>query len=55
MSPRRHYKKNASAMKMLGAMLATLRRAAGHSQASLSRHVGAQEETIASIEQGRRP
>jgi DNA-binding XRE family transcriptional regulator len=55
-SPRqRHYKKNASAMKMLGAVLATLRRAAGHSQASLSRHVGAQEETIASIEQGRRP
>lgn len=56
MSPRgRRYKKNASAMKMLGAILATLRKAAGHSQASLSRHVGAQEETLASIEQGRRP
>ncbi|WP_327354254.1 helix-turn-helix domain-containing protein [Streptomyces sp. NBC_01304] len=50
----RPYQKNASAMKMLGSILATLRRAADHTQESLSEHVGAEPETIASIEQGRR-
>lgn len=55
MSPRKRPKKNASAMKMLGAQLAALRRAAGHTQRSLGERVAADEETIASIEQGRRP
>ncbi len=41
-------------MKMLGAQLAALRRAAGYTQRSLSERVATDEETIASIEQGRR-
>ncbi len=41
-------------MKMLGAQLAALRRAAGYTQRSLGERVAADEETIASIEQGRR-
>ncbi|MGW0551423.1 helix-turn-helix domain-containing protein [Streptomyces altiplanensis] len=55
MSPRKRPKKNASAMKMLGAQLAAFRRAAGYTQRSLGERIGADEETIASIEQGRRP
>ncbi|WP_326610986.1 helix-turn-helix domain-containing protein [Streptomyces scopuliridis] len=56
MNPRKHpRKKNASAMKMLGAQVATFRRAAGYTQRSLGERVVADEETIASIEQGRRP
>lgn len=56
MDPRkRPRKKNASAMKLLGAQLATFRRAAGYTQRSLGERVVADEETIASIEQGRRP
>ncbi|MET9862761.1 helix-turn-helix transcriptional regulator [Streptomyces smyrnaeus] len=46
--------KNASAMKMVGQLLANYRRAAGYTQRSLARLVCAEEETIASIEQGRR-
>lgn len=42
-------------MKMLGAQLAAFRRAAGYTQRSLGERIGADEETIASIEQGRRP
>lgn len=42
-------------MKMLGAQLAALRRAAGYTQRSLAERVVTDEETIASIEQGRRP
>ncbi|GAA2972424.1 helix-turn-helix transcriptional regulator [Streptomyces enissocaesilis] len=41
-------------MKMLGAQLAAFRRAAGYTQRSLGERIGADEETIASIEQGRR-
>ncbi|MGW7409279.1 helix-turn-helix domain-containing protein [Streptomyces sp. NPDC054833] len=48
-------KKNLSAMKMLGAQLATARRAAGFTQRSLAERLMVDEETIASIEQGRRP
>ncbi|MFB6978659.1 helix-turn-helix domain-containing protein [Streptomyces scopuliridis] len=56
MNPRKHpRKKNASAMKMLGAQVAAFRRAGGFTQRSLSERVVADEETIASIEQGRRP
>jgi transcriptional regulator with XRE-family HTH domain len=56
MDPRkRPRKKNASAMKLLGAQLAAFRRAAGYTQRSLGERVVADEETIASIEQGRRP
>lgn len=56
MNPRKHpRKKNASAMKMLGAQVAAFRRAAGYTQRSLGERVIADEETIASIEQGRRP
>ncbi|MFE0760787.1 helix-turn-helix domain-containing protein [Streptomyces smyrnaeus] len=46
--------KNASAMKMVGQLLANYRRAAGYTQRSLARLVCAEEETVASIEQGRR-
>ncbi|WP_369235420.1 Scr1 family TA system antitoxin-like transcriptional regulator [Streptomyces sp. R21] len=48
-------RKNASAMKMLGAQVAALRRAAGYTQRSLAERALVDEETIASIEQGRRP
>ncbi|MBQ0867644.1 helix-turn-helix transcriptional regulator [Streptomyces sp. RK75] len=41
-------------MKMVGQLLANYRRAAGYTQRSLARLVCAEEETVASIEQGRR-
>jgi DNA-binding XRE family transcriptional regulator len=47
-------RKNASAMKMVGGLLGTFRKAAGHTQRSLAHEVLVDEETIASIEQGRR-
>ncbi|MEE1798191.1 Scr1 family TA system antitoxin-like transcriptional regulator [Streptomyces sp. NPDC101062] len=47
--------KNASVMKMLGAQVAAFRRAAGHTQKSLAALVILDEETIRSIERGRRP
>ncbi|MGW7256912.1 helix-turn-helix domain-containing protein [Streptomyces sp. NPDC054834] len=47
--------KNLSTMRMLGAQLQTVRKAAGYTQRSLGEAVLADEETIASIEQGRRP
>ncbi|MFF7130577.1 Scr1 family TA system antitoxin-like transcriptional regulator [Streptomyces sp. NPDC008240] len=47
-------RKNQSAMRMLGRQLATARRAAGLSQSGLSAALNINEETIASIEQGRR-
>ncbi|MFC3576995.1 DUF5753 domain-containing protein [Streptomyces yaanensis] len=47
-------KKNFSAMKMLGVQLSTARRMAGYTQRSLGDAVMLDEETIASIEQGRR-
>ncbi|MFD7342090.1 Scr1 family TA system antitoxin-like transcriptional regulator [Streptomyces violascens] len=49
-----HPRKNASAMRMVGAQLACFRRAAGYTQRALAELVCAELETIASIEQGRR-
>jgi transcriptional regulator with XRE-family HTH domain len=46
--------RNGSAAKMLGAQLATFRRAAGYTQESLAERAAIGAETIASIEQGRR-
>ncbi|MGX1368276.1 transcriptional regulator with XRE-family HTH domain [Streptomyces canus] len=46
--------KNLTSMKMLGRQLGTARRAAGHTQIALAGLVRVDEETIASIEQGRR-
>jgi transcriptional regulator with XRE-family HTH domain len=54
MPPRNRRRKNASAMKMLGAQVAALRRAAGLTQRQLAERLRVDEETIASIEQGRR-
>ncbi|MER6706923.1 helix-turn-helix domain-containing protein [Streptomyces fumanus] len=48
-------RRNASAMKMVGALLALYREAAGHTQRSLSEVFNISEQQIASIEQGRRP
>ncbi|MFC9848511.1 Scr1 family TA system antitoxin-like transcriptional regulator [Streptomyces sp. NPDC060223] len=48
-------KKNLSAMRMVGAQMQTARRAAGYTQRTLGEAVLADEESIASIEQGRRP
>lgn len=55
MNSRKRSRKNASAMKMVGAQLAVLRRAAGFTQRTLAERAQVDEETIASIEQGRRP
>ncbi|SNX63106.1 helix-turn-helix protein [Streptomyces sp. TLI_55] len=46
--------KNLTSMKMLGKQLGAARRAAGYTQSALGTLVGLDEETIASIEQGRR-
>ncbi|MET9544672.1 helix-turn-helix transcriptional regulator [Streptomyces sp. NPDC006627] len=54
-SPRRRSRRNASAMRMVGALLAIHREAAGYTQKSLAEHFVVGEEQIASIEQGRRP
>lgn len=48
-------RKNASAMRMLGAQVAAFRRAEGYTQRSLAESLLVDEETVASIEQGRRP
>jgi DNA-binding XRE family transcriptional regulator len=48
-------KKNPTTMRMLGAQLQVIRKAAGYTQRTLGEAVLADEETIASIEQGRRP
>lgn len=53
--PRSRSRRNASAMKMVGALLATFREAAGHTQRSLGEQFVVSEQQIASIEQGRRP
>ncbi|NGO49148.1 helix-turn-helix domain-containing protein [Streptomyces ureilyticus] len=55
MNSRKRSRKNASAMRMVGAQLAVLRRAAGFTQRTLAERALVDEETIASIEQGRRP
>lgn len=49
--PRR---KNQSTMRMVGKQIQAARKAAGYTQSSLAKAVRADEETIASIEQGRR-
>ncbi|GAA1881086.1 helix-turn-helix domain-containing protein [Streptantibioticus ferralitis] len=48
-------KKNASAERLVGAQVALFRRAARLTQRELAQRLGVHEETIASIEQGRRP
>ncbi|MEV0118599.1 helix-turn-helix transcriptional regulator [Streptomyces sp. NPDC050844] len=54
-SPKRRSRRNASAMRMVGALLAVHREAAGYTQRSLAERFVISEEAIASIEQGRRP
>ncbi|MGW7518801.1 helix-turn-helix domain-containing protein [Streptomyces sp. NPDC054796] len=55
MPPRKKQRgKNASAMRMVGQLLANFRRAAGYTQETLALEICAEQETIASIEQGRR-
>ncbi|WP_112470307.1 helix-turn-helix domain-containing protein [Streptomyces triticisoli] len=48
-------RKNASAMRMVGALLAIFREASGYTQRSLAERFVVSEQQIASIEQGRRP
>ncbi|MFJ4682784.1 Scr1 family TA system antitoxin-like transcriptional regulator [Streptomyces sp. NPDC091377] len=52
---RRRSRKNASAMKMVGALLALHREKAGYTQRTLAEQFCVSEGLIASIEQGRRP
>lgn len=47
-------RKNASAVKLVGSLVGTFRRAASLTQSALADHAMVDEETIASIEQGRR-
>ncbi|MEU1351168.1 helix-turn-helix transcriptional regulator [Streptomyces sp. NPDC005795] len=54
MQPRNRQRKNASAMKLVGALVARFRVAAELTQRQLAERLCAQPETIASIEQGRR-
>lgn len=55
MSTSTRKRKNASAMRMVGALLALHREAAGYTQRSLGEVFGISEQQIASVEQGRRP
>ncbi|MBT2528483.1 helix-turn-helix domain-containing protein [Streptomyces sp. ISL-99] len=55
MHPRKRQRKNASAMKLVGALVARFRTDAGLTQRELADRICAGEETVASIEQGRRP
>ncbi|MCF3136894.1 helix-turn-helix domain-containing protein [Streptomyces olivochromogenes] len=55
MGTTRRSRRNASAMKMVGALLALHREAAGYTQRSLGERFVVGEQQIASIEQGRRP
>ncbi|NUL05243.1 helix-turn-helix transcriptional regulator [Streptomyces lunaelactis] len=55
MHPRKRQRKNASAMRLVGAQLANFRAAAGLTQQELADSINVNLETIASIEQGRRP
>ncbi|MEE4490071.1 helix-turn-helix domain-containing protein [Streptomyces sp. BE230] len=54
MQPRKRQRKNASAMKLVGALVARFRIAAEMTQRQLAEQTCTQPETIASIEQGRR-
>ncbi|WAL98470.1 helix-turn-helix transcriptional regulator [Streptomyces sp. Je 1-369] len=53
--PNRRPRRNASAMRLVGALLAVHREAAGYTQRSLAEQLAISEELIASVEQGRRP
>lgn len=55
MHPRKRQRKNASAMKLVGAQLAMFRETAGLTQRELASSINVNLETVASIEQGRRP
>lgn len=55
MATTRRSRRNASAMKMVGSLLALYREAAGYTQKSLGERFVVGEQQIASIEQGRRP
>ncbi|MFJ9648829.1 Scr1 family TA system antitoxin-like transcriptional regulator [Streptomyces sp. NPDC101206] len=54
MPPRKRVPKNGTALKMVGAQVAVLRTRKGLTQRQLAKLVRMEEETIASIEQGRR-
>lgn len=54
MRPSKRQRKNASAMELVGRLVAVFRRSAGLTQPELADAAGVQPETIASIEQGRR-
>lgn len=54
MHPRKRQRKNASTMKLVGKLLARFRTEAGMTQVELAQASGVQEDTIASVEQGRR-
>lgn len=54
MHSKKPQRRNASAMKLVGKLVALFRVAAGLTQAQLATEAGVQVETIASIEQGRR-
>ncbi|MBP0935622.1 helix-turn-helix transcriptional regulator [Streptomyces sp. KCTC 0041BP] len=54
MPPRKRARPNANAMRMVGEQVAVGRVAKGLTQRELGKEVGLQEESIASIEQGRR-
>lgn len=55
MPPRKRARPNSTAMKMVGEQVAVCRTAKGLTQKELGKRVGLQEESVASIEQGRRP
>ncbi|MFF3288409.1 Scr1 family TA system antitoxin-like transcriptional regulator [Streptomyces sp. NPDC003023] len=55
MHPRRSPRKNATAVRMVGRQLARFREAAGLTQRELAAEFNLGEETVASVEQGRRP
>ncbi|WP_328861384.1 helix-turn-helix domain-containing protein [Streptomyces sp. NBC_00306] len=55
MHSRRRPRKNASAMRLVGRQLARFREAAGLTQRALAAEFNLAEQTVASIEQGRRP
>ncbi|WSV62775.1 helix-turn-helix transcriptional regulator [Streptomyces sp. NBC_01013] len=54
MQPRKRQRKNASAMRLVGALVARFRTAAGMTQRQLAEQTCTQPESIASVEQGRR-
>jgi transcriptional regulator with XRE-family HTH domain len=55
MRPRRRQRKSASAMRLVGRQLARFREVAGLTQRELANAFNLTQETVASIEQGRRP